>query len=76
MTRGVVLLGILLLFAAFDWLIFEAPFVACGLAALIAVAWSVFLDRMPELSDTRVTAMLHGGAVSDAAVQVVPLNEN
>ena len=53
MNRRVVLLGILLLFAAFDWLIFAAPFLACGLALLIAVAWSVFLDRMPELSDIR-----------------------
>ena len=45
------MLGILLLFAAFDWLIFEAPFLACGLALLIAVAWCLWLDRKPDLSD-------------------------
>ncbi len=53
MTRGTKLLGIILIFAAFDWLIAIAPFTACAVAVVIAIAWCVVLDPDPRISAVR-----------------------
>ena len=53
MGRVTKVFGILFLFVAFDWLIAIAPFTACAVAAVIAIAWCVFLDRDPRISAVR-----------------------
>ena len=53
MNRATKVLGIILLFVAFDWLIAIAPFTACAVAVVIAIAWSVFLDSDPRIPAIR-----------------------
>ena len=49
MNRAMKVLGIILLFAAFDWLVVLTPVVACALAIAIAIAWCLFLERYASL---------------------------
>ncbi len=50
MNRALKVFGIILLFAAFDWLVVATPIVACPVAVAIAIGWCLFLDRYASLT--------------------------